>query len=570
MIKRYIFKLLFYVIVFVLVLFSLRGAYGNINSSNINHDSWKEDGPFELSPERGRFALTYSLVEDKSFQFDLPVARFALPDLGYFKGKYVSLFAPGVSFLIIPGYFLGKLFGLAQVGSFLIISFFALSNVILIRSIAKKLGAKDYHTMIAALAFLFATPAYTYAVSLYQHHVSVFLLLAGVWVYMNYNSALSTWVIWFLVALSVSIDYPNLFMMMPLTLLALFRIIKVRHLKGFVQIKFKFFNLLSISGIIMPFLFFGWVNLRSYGDIFRLAGTVENVREIDDRGYPVRKLPKDATQLEEYRAGERDSNSVALGFFNSRNISNGLFIHFLSPDRGIVFFAPVVLFSIVGAFVLYKKNSKTLGLFCAISLINIFTYSMWGDPWGGWAFGSRYLIPFYAIACILLAVSMDKIYKSKLLRIFLFAVLMYSVSVNVLGALTSSRNPPKIEVLALEKLSGKEEKFTYERNWDYLRTQGTKSFIYNRYLKDYLRPTEYYFLVVSIISIFITFVFLHDFILNKFIGLSAPNIIGNSKIKNVLISQNGFRPSSLRIKLKMLINSLVLSWNRRTPVWKNR
>ena len=93
-------KILLVLIVFLVLFLTVRGIPGNPNKINMNDPKWVE-GPFELSPERGRFALTFSLVEDKSFEFGLPVARFATPDLGYINGKFVSIFTPGFSFLTI-------------------------------------------------------------------------------------------------------------------------------------------------------------------------------------------------------------------------------------------------------------------------------------------------------------------------------------------------------------------------------------------------------------------------------------------------------------------------------------
>src|SRR6185369_14413724 len=82
------------ILLMVIVMFaSLRGNFGNPKSSELTQKKWLDDGPFELSPERGRFALTYSLLEDRSFYFSIPVAQFATPDLGFTNGKYVSLFA---------------------------------------------------------------------------------------------------------------------------------------------------------------------------------------------------------------------------------------------------------------------------------------------------------------------------------------------------------------------------------------------------------------------------------------------------------------------------------------------
>src|SRR4030042_2246031 len=326
-------NIFYYLFIFLIILLTLRGVSGNPTKVNRNSNYWKTDGPFELSPKRGRFALTFSLAEDHSFQFVLPIARFAIPDLGYINGKYVSLFAPGISFLILPGYYLGKLFGISQVGAFAVISFFAVLNAVLIDAIARKLGAKRIYSVLAALAFLFATPAFTYAVSLYQHHVSVFLLLAGVWVYLNVKRSISLWIIWLLVALSILVDYPNFFMMIPLMILAILRFFETKEDLKFFRIKINISNILSILGVVLPFIFLGWVNVRSYGDPFRLSGTVTNVRSIDKQGLPGEDASEDSSKLDDFRSGDRQSNSVALGFFESRNISNGLYIHFLSPDR---------------------------------------------------------------------------------------------------------------------------------------------------------------------------------------------------------------------------------------------
>src|SRR3990167_4401427 len=117
MFKKIIFPAVFILFCAVILGLSIRGHPGNPKSNDLNSPYWKDDGPLELSPDRGRFVLTYSLVEDNSFFFSTDLARFTTPDLGYFKGKYVSLFAPGLSYLLIPGYYLGRYFGASQIGA---------------------------------------------------------------------------------------------------------------------------------------------------------------------------------------------------------------------------------------------------------------------------------------------------------------------------------------------------------------------------------------------------------------------------------------------------------------------
>src|SRR5690606_27797294 len=151
--------------------------------------------------------------EDRSFSFSIPLARFVAPDLGYLDGKYVSLFAPTVSFLVMPGYLVGRALGASQVGAFASVSLFAIMNFILIREISKLLGAKPLAGTLAGIIFLFATPAYAYAVNLYQHHISTFLILASIYLIIKYGRKWTTlFIVMFLCALGLSVDNPNLFM----------------------------------------------------------------------------------------------------------------------------------------------------------------------------------------------------------------------------------------------------------------------------------------------------------------------------------------------------------------------
>lgn len=465
--------------VLILVL-SLRGISGNPTSSSLNNASWKDEGPFELSPERGRFAVVYSLIEDNSFYFSLPIARFAMPDLGYKNGHFVSLFAPGVSFLIIPGYILGKLFGIGQVGVYATIALFALFNAFLIRKIAIAMGVNPYAASLGGLVFLFATPAFAYGVSLYQHHISTFLILASIYILFNFRSIWSLVVIWFLFAMSIPIDYPNLFLMLPIAIAAFSKTISFEKITDKIRLKIKITGFLAICAVIFPLLFFMWFNFSSYGNPFQLSGTVPGVRSLNERGIPI--IPK---------SGGAHKNSIA--FFQTRNLLNGFYIHFFSSDRGLFWYAPVIFISIVGMYLFYKKKSGwMISILLGVVGMNILLYSMWGDPWGGYAFGSRYLIPSYAILSIFIAYALSILRKNILFVCLFFVLFSYSVCINTLGAITSSSNPPKVEVLALEAQSGKEEKYTYQRNYQYLLENKSKSFIFQTFAKSHISAVQYY------------------------------------------------------------------------------
>lgn len=475
----------------VTLLFSLRGLPGNPTDTQLNNHVWKEDGPLELSPERGRYVLLYSLAENHSFSFSIALAQFATPDVAYTGKHYASLFAPAVSFIAIPGYLLGKQLGLAQVGSFAVVALFAIFNVFLIRAIAIRLGAHPLASTIAAFTFLFATPAFTYASTLYQHHISTFLILASVYLLVRYNSLLSLMVIWMACAFSIAVDYPNLFMMLPVGIFALGKTFIFQRQNHAMTLQVPLLRVFAIFSVIIPLSFFLWFNYMSYGNPFQLSGGIERAIEVKADGTPVleeeiKKAQKKLSQ-ESYEA-----QTSILSFFWNRNMLNGVYSHFLSPDRGMIYFTPVMFLGLIGLIIALRKNQPYVALLVAIMGFNVLLYSMWGDPYGGWAFGSRYLIPTYAILSLFIAIALTAWRKYNLFILLFFSLFSFSVGVNTLGAVTSSRNPPQVEALSLESVSGKEEKYTFQRNIDLLHNDKSKSFIYQTYARYYISAWEYY------------------------------------------------------------------------------
>jgi hypothetical protein len=507
--------LLFTLFCAIVLTFSVRGLQGNPNTSDLNRLTWKDNGPLELSPERGRFALTYSLVENHSFSFTPDLARFASPDVGFYHGKYVSLFAPGVSFIIIPGYILGKMVGFSQVGSFAVIALFALMNVFLIRAIVVKLGMHQLVGLIAGLTFLFATPAFPYAVTLYQHHISTFLILSAIYLLIRFNSFWSLVLIWILCGLSVSVDYPNFFMMLPIGIAALGKIFTTKNEGNRIALKISLPRLFSIAAIVIPMVFFFWFNFASYGNPLQLAGTVDRALAVNANGTPQLESTAVLQRLKVSGQPAILPQKSALGSFNNRLIMQGFYIHFLSPDRGMLVYTPIMFFGFAGFIFALKRKMPYTWLLFAIIGFNILLYSMWDDPYGGWAFGSRYLIPTYAILSIFIAYILRYIARYNLLLLLFFAVFSYSVGINTLGAITSNRNPPQVEAQALAKASGKDQPYTYMRNFNILNTNTSKAVVFEIIAGNYVTAWSYYTYLSSFIVIISAFLIMSLKVLAK-------------------------------------------------------
>lgn len=475
----------------------LRGLPGSPTAEELNSPIWKDSGPLELSPERGRFALLYSLIEDKSLQFSLPIARFATPDLGLSpKGEYVSLFAPAVSFIAVPGYIIGKFFGASQVGTFAMIALFAIFNVLLIRAIAVRLGADKTAATIGALIFLFATPAFAYAVTLYQHHISLFIILLSIYLLIRWNNFWSLSAIWLLLALSAAVDNPNVIFMAPIGLYAAARMFIINKEPAKINIRFRKKALVALIGALVPIVLFLWFNQASHGNPLKLSGTLPSVKAIDASGLPMTP-PLAENPSKAFDPVQKGKS--AIGFFETRNLLNGFYIHILSLDRGIIFYAPVIFLGLLGFLFLLAKNKTSGNILITTGGAVFLLYSMWGDPWGGWAFGSRYMIPLYAILAIGLSFAIARWKKNYIFIVIFLPLLAYSVWVNSLGAITSGRNPPQVEVLALEKLSGHEEKYTYARNLQYLNNNDSKSFVFQQYGKNIMNARQYHWILTVII-----------------------------------------------------------------------
>ena len=448
----------------------------------------------ELSPERGRYALLYSVAEDNSLNYSVDLARFAAPDVAYtISGKYASLFQPGVSFISLPGYLIGRYFGLAQVGSFAVIAIFALINFWLVRVIAIRAGANPLAATLGGFIFLFATPAFSYAVTLYQHHISTFLILMSLYLILRFKSVISYILVWMMMAFSVAVDYPNFFMMLPIGLLAIYRAFTIQKLEGFIKINLQLLRFFSVIGVILPVVFFLWFNQASYDNPLQLSGTLQQASQIDIHGGPVIERPLALNTKN--NTGSDTSNEAALAYFNNRNITNGFYTFFLSPDRGMLIFTPVILFGFVGFVWALRRGNQYAPLIFAVLGVNIVLYSMWGDPYGGWAFGARYLIPGYAMLAIFISLLLTYWSRKTIFVWLFFIVLAYSIAVNSLGALTSNRNPPKIEAAALERVSLRSEPYTYKRNMNMLDINKSKSFVYSTFVGKYMSAWGFYTLI---------------------------------------------------------------------------
>lgn len=479
--------LIFFILTAATILaLTVKGSLGNPTAEEIRTDLSGETQPFELSPERGRYALVMSIAENKSLYFTEDIARYVLPDLGYINGRFVSLFAPGVSFFAIPFYILGKEFNLAQVATFSLSATFALGSSVLIAFLVKKVVKSWYPGITAGLVFLFATPAWVYATTFYQHHATSFLILISLLIVTSSRRPWVPYVFGLIFGLSILVEYQNAVFFIPLALYLAARHLSLLEKSEELVIKVNTYLLLAVIGALISLGVTLWYNRVAYGNAFRLAGTVQTVRELEVD--PTTKTVVDP-QVEVL-------NPSPTRFFKLENLPNSMSVLLTSKERGILWYSPVILLGLLGARPFYKRRKGLALTIGAVAGTILILYGMWGDPWGGWAFGPRYLIPAMALMAIFLGVAINQFKTNPWLKLVFILFVIWSVSVNLAGALTTIQIPPSTEVEA-----SRYPTFVFLHNYQLLLEGKSSAFFYRTFIKDFIELKVYalvlFFIAVS-------------------------------------------------------------------------
>lgn len=495
--KKLVFFTTFAILALGLLLLVVRGKQSNGNVYFQDAYDTAVGGPFEGSNSTSRYALTQAIVDDYSYYFDDSKARFASPDLVFYKNKYFSIFTPGISFIAVPFYMLGKYLGYSQLVTFTSTLLFAIGNFILINLLARKLGVTFWAAVMCGFIFTFATNALPYSLTLTQHHASVFVILAGVLLATYRPSFVSNCLLGCLFSAGLLIDIPNVFMMLPIIFYVLWRHFQIDINEKKVTLSFRFVSIGLIIGIL-PFLFlFAAYNFSLTGSYAKIGQTIGRT------DYP----PKaENTSLK----GEvKDVNKINLPY-ETRRLLSGLNILLFSNERGIFFFSPVLILGLIGIVIKLKekKTDKIVLIIISVILVDILSYSMFGDPWGGWSFGPRYLIPASALLAVLCGIAITRYRRNMVYMLIFFVLAGYSVFINSLGALTTNNVPPKVEAVNLTEPIP----WTYKYNLKFILENKSASLAYNSYFNTFMSVQSYlyYFsgLVVFVLAILYLFLFI--------------------------------------------------------------
>ncbi len=467
---------------------TVRGNWGNPRPSEISTHLVQQGEVFESTLSRGRYAQTMALVEDKVANLTNGKELVALPDAGYVSDRVYPLFAPGLAFYMAPAYMIGAYFNANQIAVFSFMSLISLCSVMMLFGIQKAIRIPSWAAWFSSFAFLFGTSAFPYAVTIAQHNATVLclllMLLAGI------KGASKPWLYifgWLAYGLAIFMDYPNLLLLLPAAIYMGLSSATIIKNKRDTTIRLKLAALYCVVFFMVVNGLHGWYNQAHFGS-FKNIGTsvytrVQNMQELRDiRANPLALEPI------------ADTRRVSSSLFHPSNLPRGMVVLLFSLDRGIIFYAPIVLLGLVGIYGLSKsKEFSRLSVALAITMAtNLVLYGSFGDPWGGWEYGPRYLIPSMAILAVGLGKSLADI-KSLWYRLLALLIFVYSSTINTFAVLTTNQSIPSVESGVME--------FAFVHKISLLKNGMISSFAYREWLRNYMTEYQFFIVIMTIIVI---------------------------------------------------------------------
>ncbi|MDB5238800.1 MAG: hypothetical protein JWO00_135 [Candidatus Parcubacteria bacterium] len=498
--KKDIFALTF-IVIFGAVLYglTLRGAPGNPQAGDFKEKLDLPTGAFELSPERGRYVQTASLAERGTYSLDKTWALVAYPDVGVAEsGSYYSFFAPGVSYMALPFYLVGSMFGYAQVGTFSVEVLFTLLTLVFIYLIGRKMfGLSVGLSIFAALIFGFGSTAWSYSVTLYQHAFTTFFMVSSVYAIWRYSTSVSRWsflypaYVWAAYGLAIFVDYPNAILMLPVMVYLFLTAFSLQSVRDTVKLNIRMSAVVAALAFVLitglhfwhnQYYFGSWKQLSGGLPTYQLEATPADTALIAPPLVPANEIAATqaaAVTATSTAAEDATSTKNVVAFFHERKMPQGFDVLLFSGERGLFFFTPLFILSFFGFGFFCRKNKglpMPYAIMAALVATNIFLYASWGDPWGGWAFGPRYLIPSMPWLALFAAWFVSQGRHIVMKKIGVYALFLYSSAIALVGALTSNAVPPKSEALLLPIKT-----YNFMKNFGYLQGDQAGDFVYNTY-----------------------------------------------------------------------------------------
>jgi len=481
---------------------TLRGAPGNPTADQFKGNLDQVTNAFELSPERGRYAQVANMAENGVYNLSQKWADTAYPDVGVSSdGKFNSYFAPGVSYFTFPFYLFGARYGFGQVATFAAESLISIVTLVFIYLIGVRIFTLPrWAAFFAALTYGFASTSWSYAITLYQNAFTACFIVTAFYAAWRFAQSdtrhrfFYAGYVWLAYALAIFVDYPNAVLMLPVMMYLAASTFSFAKVSGGVAVSVRWSAIAAFAIFVFVTGVHVWHNTTYYGGWSNLAGELKGYTPSDATGTPAVIATSSIAAGAVSTDTVHEKQKTAIGFFHERAMPNGFFVLLFGDERGLFFFSPIFLLSLLGiAHVLRKKEGHTPYIVpIALVAVNVFLYSAWGDPWGGWAYGPRYLIASMPWLALFAGVALSYGRFRTLKKSLAFLLFLFSSAVALLGALTSNAVPPKHEAIFLPIKT-----YNFLHDIPFLQDARSGSFVYKTYANAHVSLIGYFIIIYA-------------------------------------------------------------------------
>ncbi len=163
--------------------------------------------------------------------------------------------------------------------------------------------------------------------------------------------------------------------------------------------------------------------------------------------------------------------NVAGGYGSFDHFSNPFFSGLagltVSPNRGLLVYTPITVFSLLGVIEVWRRNGPQWLRLMTVGLgLHILMYSKFDDWWAGYTYGPRYFTDTLPILVVLLVYGLVPLWRLRLVRVSAVVLAVYGVLVQAIGVYAAddgwNRDPISVDVRT-------------ERVWDWQDTQIRRS-----------------------------------------------------------------------------------------------
>lgn len=132
--------------------------------------------------------------------------------------------------------------------------------------------------------------------------------------------------------------------------------------------------------------------------------------------------------------------TVAPSGLWTTSLANGLAVVILSPGRGLLYYSPIFIFSLVGLALAWRRNGDVLLRYLGVgAILSILIVAKWHKTSGGESFGPRLLADLTPIMALALFPFADSLRDRRALAVAFAVLCAWSITANASGAFIGYR-----------------------------------------------------------------------------------------------------------------------------------